>query len=86
MTAIQVETKVAAGIEPTTQVLEMLVKLFRNIFWLREWHRDYRQQLQVESDSTSAVMLAISPLSFLAIADKFERAKQLESYSQRFKK
>ncbi|MEM8329942.1 RTX toxin hemolysin A, partial [Morganella morganii] len=34
----------------------------------------------------SAVALAISPLSFLAVADKFKRARQIEEYSQRFKK
>ncbi len=42
-------TKAAAGIELTSQVLGNVgAKLFSNIFWLRrEWHRAYRQQLQV---------------------------------------
>lgn len=79
-------TKAAAGIELTTKVLGNVGKGISQYIIAQRAAQGLSTSAAAAGLIASAVTLAISPLSFLSIADKFERANKIDEYSQRFKK
>ncbi|EFI3849799.1 RTX toxin hemolysin HlyA [Escherichia coli] len=79
-------TKAAAGVELTTKVLGNVGKGISQYIIAQRAAQGLSTSAAAAGLIASAVTLAISPLSFLSIADKFKRANKIEEYSQRFKK
>lgn len=79
-------TKAAAGVELTTKVLGNVGKGISQYIIAQRAAQGLSTSAAAAGLIASAVILAISPLSFLSIADKFKRANKIEEYSQRFKK
>lgn len=79
-------TKAAAGVELTTKVLGNVGKGISQYIVAQRAAQGLSTSAAAAGLIASAVILAISPLSFLSIADKFKRANEIEEYSQRFKK
>ncbi|OQM39580.1 RTX family hemolysin [Citrobacter braakii] len=79
-------TKVAAGVELTTKVLGNVGKGISQYIIAQRAAQGLSTSAAAAGLITSTVALAISPLSFLSIADQFKRANEIEEYSQRFKK
>lgn len=78
-------TKAAAGVELTTKVLGNVGKGISQYIIAQRAAQGLSTSAAAAGLIASAVTLAISPLSFLSIADKFKRANKIEEYSQRFK-
>lgn len=78
--------KAAAGVELTTKILGNVGKAVSQYIIAQRAAQGLSTTAASAGLIASAVALAISPLSFLAVADKFKRANQIEEYSQRFKK
>lgn len=85
-TDINSGTKVAAGVELTTKVLGNVGKGISQYIIAQRAAQGLSTSAAAAGLIASAVTLAISPLSFLSIADQFKRANEIEEYSQRFKK
>lgn len=79
-------TKAAAGVELTTKVLGNVGKGISQYIIAQRAAQGLSTSAAAAGLIASVVTLAISPLSFLSIADKFKRANKIEEYSQRFKK
>ncbi|EKZ9216926.1 RTX family hemolysin [Vibrio parahaemolyticus] len=79
-------TKAAAGIELTTKVLGNVGKGISQYIIAQRSAQGLSTSAAAAGLIASAVTLAISPLSFLSIAEQFNRANKIEEYSQRFKK
>ncbi|EGQ7827393.1 RTX family hemolysin [Vibrio parahaemolyticus] len=79
-------TKAAAGIELTTKVLGNVGKGITQYIIAQRSAQGLSTSAAAAGLIASAVTLAISPLSFLSIAEQFNRANKIEGYSQRFKK
>ncbi|NBL78710.1 RTX family hemolysin [Proteus sp. G2672] len=79
-------TKVAAGFELTAKTLGNLGKAFSQYIIAQRAAQGLSTSTASFGLIASAVSLAISPLSFLAISDQFKRAQKIEEYSERFKK
>ncbi len=79
-------TKAAAGVELTTKVLGNVGKGISQYIIAQRAAQGLSTSAAAAGLIASAVTLAISPLSYLSIADKFKRANKIEEYSQRFKK
>ncbi|EEV7162449.1 RTX toxin hemolysin HlyA [Escherichia coli] len=79
-------TKAAAGVELTTKVLGNVGKGISQYIIAQRVAQGLSTSAAAAGLIASVVTLAISPLSFLSIADKFKRANKIEEYSQRFKK
>ncbi|MBB7818994.1 RTX toxin hemolysin HlyA [Escherichia coli] len=79
-------TKAAAGVELTTKVLGNVGKGISQYIIAQRAAQGLSTSAAAAGLIASIVTLAISPLSFLSIADKFKRANKIEEYSQRFKK
>ncbi|EFN8783628.1 Hemolysin, plasmid [Escherichia coli] len=79
-------TKSAAGVELTAKVLGNVGKGISQYIIAQRAAQGLSTSAATAGLIASAVTLAISPLSFLSIADKFKRANKIEEYSQRFKK
>ncbi|MER1892881.1 RTX toxin hemolysin A, partial [Proteus mirabilis] len=79
-------TKAAAGVELTTKLLGNVGKAVSQYILAQRVAQGLSTSAASAGLIASAVTLAISPLSFLAIADQFKRANKIEEYSQRFKK
>lgn len=78
--------KAAAGVELTTKVLGNVGKGISQYIIAQRAAQGLSTSAAAAGLIASVVTLAISPLSFLSIADKFKRANEIEEYSQRFKK
>lgn len=79
-------TKAAAVVELTTKVLGNVGKGISQYIIAQRAAQGLSTSAAAAGLIASVVTLAISPLSFLSIADKFKRANKIEEYSQRFKK
>lgn len=79
-------TKAVAGVELTTKVLGNVGKGISQYIIAQRAAQGLSTSAAAAGLIASVVTLAISPLSFLSIADKFKRANKIEEYSQRFKK
>ncbi|WP_454552252.1 RTX toxin hemolysin HlyA [Escherichia coli] len=79
-------TKAAAGVELTTKVLGNVGKGISQYIIAQRAAQGLSTSAAAAGLIASVVTLAITPLSFLSIADKFKRANKIEEYSQRFKK
>lgn len=79
-------TKAAAGVELTTKVLGNVGKGISQYIIAQRAAQGLSTSAAAAGLIASVVTLAISPLSFLSLADKFKRANKIEEYSQRFKK
>lgn len=79
-------TKAAAGVELTTKVLGSIGKGISQYIIAQRTAQGLSTSSAAAGLIASAVILAISPLSFLSIADQFSRANRIEEFSQRFKK
>lgn len=78
-------TKAAAGVELTTKILGSVGKGISQYIIAQRAAQGLSTTAASAGLITSVVILAISPLSFLSIADKFERVNKINEYSQRFK-
>lgn len=79
-------TKAAAGVELTTKILGNVGKGISQYIIAQRAAQGLSTSAAAAGLIASAVTLAISPLSFLSIADQFKRANKIEEYAQRFKK
>lgn len=78
-------TKAAAGVELTTKILGSVGKGISQYIIAQRAAQGLSTTAASAGLITSVVILAISPLSFLSIANKFERVNKITEYSQRFK-
>ncbi|BFU59324.1 MULTISPECIES: RTX family hemolysin [Rodentibacter] len=79
-------TQAAAGVELSAKVLGNVGKAVSKYIIAYRVARGLSTSAASAGLIASMVTLAISPLSFLNVASQFDRAKELEKLSQRFKK